>query len=159
MHFTFSFRPMSRFATQVTAALLVAAISLTAPLAAQAPAAPAPADVIVINGRIYTADGARPIVDAMAVRGGRMMLEYVTISGENVGEEDALALIDRLAGMPVRLNLIDVNDATGSPGSWRLWRQPIRSSASERPRRGAVGALGAAQRTAFPIRRRIAGSW
>jgi 23S rRNA (adenine2503-C2)-methyltransferase len=43
----------------------------------------------------------------------RITLEYVTISGVNVGEEDARALIDRLAGIPVRLNLIDVNDATG----------------------------------------------
>jgi 23S rRNA (adenine2503-C2)-methyltransferase len=43
----------------------------------------------------------------------RIMLEYVTISGVNVGEEDARALITRLAGMRVRLNLIDVNDTTG----------------------------------------------
>jgi 23S rRNA (adenine2503-C2)-methyltransferase len=43
----------------------------------------------------------------------RIMLEYVTISGVNVGEEDARALIERLRGIPVRLNLIDVNDATG----------------------------------------------
>jgi 23S rRNA (adenine2503-C2)-methyltransferase len=70
----------------------------------------------------------------VAARGGRMMLEYVTISGENVGEEDALALIDRLAGMPVRLNLIDVNDATGrfQPPSedelsrFRTWLAPLR---------------------------------
>jgi 23S rRNA (adenine2503-C2)-methyltransferase len=43
----------------------------------------------------------------------RITLEYVTISGVNVGPEDAAALITRLAGIPVRLNLIDVNDATG----------------------------------------------
>ncbi|MSP16772.1 MAG: radical SAM protein [Myxococcales bacterium] len=43
----------------------------------------------------------------------RIMLEYVAISGENVGAKDAAALIERLAGMRVRLNLIDVNDATG----------------------------------------------
>ncbi len=45
--------------------------------------------------------------------GERITLEYVTISGENVGAEDARALCERLAGMRVRLNLIDVNDATG----------------------------------------------
>jgi 23S rRNA (adenine2503-C2)-methyltransferase len=43
----------------------------------------------------------------------RVTLEYVTISGVNVGPEDAAALIARLAGIPLRLNLIDVNDATG----------------------------------------------
>jgi 23S rRNA (adenine2503-C2)-methyltransferase len=69
-----------------------------------------------------------------ASRGGRMMLEYVTIAGENVGEEDARALIERLAGMRVRLNLIDVNDATGRfhPPSeaelsqFRTWLEPLR---------------------------------
>jgi 23S rRNA (adenine2503-C2)-methyltransferase len=43
----------------------------------------------------------------------RITLEYVTIAGENVGEEDARALCERLAGIPIRLNLIDVNDTTG----------------------------------------------
>ena len=32
-----------------------------------------PADLVVLNGRIYTADGARPVVDAMAIRGGRVV--------------------------------------------------------------------------------------
>jgi predicted amidohydrolase YtcJ len=32
-----------------------------------------PADVVVLHGRIYTADGARPVVDAMAIRGGRVV--------------------------------------------------------------------------------------
>jgi 23S rRNA (adenine2503-C2)-methyltransferase len=43
----------------------------------------------------------------------RIMLEYVLLPGVNMGPEDARALIDRLAGLKVRLNLIDVNDATG----------------------------------------------
>jgi 23S rRNA (adenine2503-C2)-methyltransferase len=43
----------------------------------------------------------------------RIMLEYVLIAGVNTGPEDALALIERLRGIPVRLDLIDVNDATG----------------------------------------------
>jgi 23S rRNA (adenine2503-C2)-methyltransferase len=55
-------------------------------------------------------DAARAHAEAARTR---IMLEYVTMSGVNVGEEDARALIDRLAGIPVRLNLIDVNDATG----------------------------------------------
>jgi 23S rRNA (adenine2503-C2)-methyltransferase len=43
----------------------------------------------------------------------RVTLEYVVIAGVNCGREDAEALIALLAGIPVRLNLIDVNDATG----------------------------------------------
>lgn len=50
---------------RLLAALVIAASSL----AAQQP----PADVVVTNGRIYTADGARPVVDAMAIRGGRIV--------------------------------------------------------------------------------------
>lgn len=43
----------------------------------------------------------------------RITLEYVLMPDVNMGPEDADALIRRLAGIPVRLNLIDVNDATG----------------------------------------------
>lgn len=35
--------------------------------------APLPADLVVVNARIYTADGTRPIVEAMAIRGGRVI--------------------------------------------------------------------------------------
>jgi predicted amidohydrolase YtcJ len=56
---------------------LAAASALTSPVAAQAAgdASPGrtPADLVVLNGRIYTADGARPVVQAMAVRGGRVV--------------------------------------------------------------------------------------
>jgi 23S rRNA (adenine2503-C2)-methyltransferase len=67
------------------------------------------------------------LVDAVrehAARRGRVTLEYVMISGENVGEEDAAALGRLLAGIPVRLNPIDVNDATGRfrPPSAEEWR-------------------------------------
>jgi len=57
-------------------ALLSALAPLVPSLGAQAlPGAPARemADLVVLNGRIYTADGARPMVDAMAVRGGRVV--------------------------------------------------------------------------------------
>ncbi|MBX3174441.1 MAG: amidohydrolase family protein [Gemmatimonadaceae bacterium] len=43
-------------------------------LLAQAPsAANAPADLVITNARIYTADQSRPVVDAIAVRGGRVV--------------------------------------------------------------------------------------
>ncbi len=51
----------------------LAALALSAiPVLAQSPAPP-PADLVVTNGRIYTVDGARPVVDAMAIRGGRVV--------------------------------------------------------------------------------------
>src|SRR4051812_27446985 len=61
-----------------------------------------------------------PIAEVMAAarrhalaRRTRVMLAYVCISGENVGEEDARALGDLIADTPVRLDLIDVTDPTG----------------------------------------------
>ena len=67
--------PRSR-ATAALAALVALLASVAGPLAAQqsGPPMPAPpADLVVLNGRIYTADGARPVVDAMAIRGGRVV--------------------------------------------------------------------------------------
>ena len=43
----------------------------------------------------------------------RVMLEYVAISGVNCSAEDAAALIELLRGIPIRFNIIEVNDATG----------------------------------------------
>jgi len=42
-------------------------------MAQQPAAATAPADLIVTNARIYTADPDRPLVRALAVRGGRVL--------------------------------------------------------------------------------------
>ena len=73
------------------------------------------------------------LIDAVrehAARRGRVTLEYVMISGVNTGEEDAAALGALLAGVPVRLNPIDVNDATGrfappAPDEWRRFRDAL----------------------------------
>ena len=54
------------------AALLLGSLSASV-LGAQSAAPAAPADLIVHNARIYTADAARPVVDAFAVRGGRIV--------------------------------------------------------------------------------------
>jgi 23S rRNA (adenine2503-C2)-methyltransferase len=45
--------------------------------------------------------------------GDLVTLEYVFIRGVNDGADDAAALVELLRGIRVRLNLIDVNDATG----------------------------------------------
>ncbi len=49
---------------------------------------------------------------AVATR-DRVTLEYVAIGGVNCGADDAAALVELLRGIAVRINLIDVNDATG----------------------------------------------
>lgn len=63
-------------------AALVLASLLAAPLAAQ------PADLVVVNARVYTADDARPLADAFAVRDGRVAFvgssrEARTLAGAN----------------------------------------------------------------------------
>ncbi|HEV3162406.1 MAG TPA: radical SAM protein [Isosphaeraceae bacterium] len=61
-----------------------------------------------------------PVAEVMAAarrhalaRRERIMLAYVCISGENVGEQDARALGELIGDTPVRLDLIDVTDPTG----------------------------------------------
>ena len=68
------------------------------------------------------------LVDAIrehAARRGRITLEYVMMGGVNVGDEDAAALGRVLRGIPVRLNPIDVNDATGrfAPPTAEEWNR------------------------------------
>jgi 23S rRNA (adenine2503-C2)-methyltransferase len=65
-----------------------------------------------------------------AQRRGRVTLEYVMISGVNVGAEDAVALGRLLRGIRVRLNPIDVNDAAGrfrppSQAEWTAFRDRL----------------------------------
>ena len=87
-----------------------------------------------------------PIAEVMAAarrhaldRRDRVMLSYVCIAGENVGEDDARALGELIGDTPVRLDLIDVTDPTGrfqpalARGDVRLPRRP------EPPRRPAGG--------------------
>jgi predicted amidohydrolase YtcJ len=74
-------------------------------LAALAPAligAQAPADLVLVNGKIYTVDNARPVVSALAVRGGR-----VVFAGS-----DAEARV--LANAST--NVIDLHGSTVVPG-------------------------------------------
>jgi 23S rRNA (adenine2503-C2)-methyltransferase len=47
------------------------------------------------------------------LRRTRVMLSYVCIGGVNVSEDDARALGDLIQDMPVRLDLIDVDDSSG----------------------------------------------
>jgi 23S rRNA (adenine2503-C2)-methyltransferase len=82
------------------------AISLGAPTDAQ-------------RARLVPVAARWPIADVMAAarrhalaRRDRVMLAYVCIAGENVGEHDARALGQLIGDTPVRLDLIDVTDPT-----------------------------------------------
>jgi predicted amidohydrolase YtcJ len=72
---------------------LTLTLAAAAPLAAQSQPA-ASADLIVTNGRVYTADDTRPLVEAFAVRGGRIVFtgsarEAATLKGANTQVVDA----------------------------------------------------------------------
>jgi len=65
-----------------------------------------------------------------AARRGRVTVEYVMIAGVNVGPEDAAALGRLLQGIPVRLNPIAVNDASGKhrppdEAEWNAFRDAL----------------------------------
>lgn len=69
----------------------------------------------------------RAVIDAArryaVARRDRVMLAYVCIGGINTNEGDARALGELIGDLPVRLNLIDVNDPTGQfrpPGADEL---------------------------------------
>lgn len=73
------------------------------------------------------------LVDAIrehAARRGRVTVEYVMMAGVNVGPEDAAALGALLRDVPVRLNPIAVNDATGryrppDEAEWKAFRDAL----------------------------------
>ncbi len=73
---------------------LVAVLSVVAPVLASAQRGAAPADLIVTNARVYTADEARPLAEAFAVRDGRIVFvgsrqEAAVLTGANTRLVDA----------------------------------------------------------------------
>jgi len=55
----------------------------------------------------------RAIADYARARRERAMVAYVCIRGLNMGREDAEALRDAFAGVPIKVDLIEVTDPTG----------------------------------------------
>lgn len=67
-----------------------------------------------------------------AVSGQRVTLAWTMISGVNVGETDARQLAELTRGLPVKLDLIDVNDPTGrfhppGPSELAAFRDALRA--------------------------------
>src|SRR5260370_22023000 len=54
-------------------ASLLAALAATLCLVALGIGQPPSADVVLVNGRVFTSDGSRPFVEALAIRGDRIV--------------------------------------------------------------------------------------
>jgi 23S rRNA (adenine2503-C2)-methyltransferase len=70
--------------------------------------------------RLFPVEEVHPLPELMdaireyhAATGQRVTLAWTALGGVNTGEEDARQLAALTAGLPVRIDLIDVNDATG----------------------------------------------
>lgn len=100
MPLTFFIQDMSPF-RGLWRAFVMAALT-AASLAAQQ----APADLVVHNARIYTADGARSVVDAMAVRAGR-----VVFTGDVAGARALIGSSTRVLDLGGRTVIPGMTDA------------------------------------------------
>src|SRR5512138_3556204 len=70
------------------------------------------------------------VIREHGARRGRVTIEYVMMAGVNVGDEDAAALGALFRDVPIRLNPIAVNDATGkhrppSEAEWTAFRDAL----------------------------------
>jgi 23S rRNA (adenine2503-C2)-methyltransferase len=73
------------------------------------------------RGTLFPVEEVHPLPELMAAvreyqqaTGVRMTLAWTLLGGINTSREDARRLAELTAGMPVRIDLIDVNDATGT---------------------------------------------
>jgi 23S rRNA (adenine2503-C2)-methyltransferase len=65
------------------------------------------------QARKYPLEQIRETLEASS-RGGKVMIEYLMLAGVNDREEDLLALIDYLTGIPAHINVIPFNAFSGS---------------------------------------------
>ena len=112
-------------------------------LAPLALAAQSPADLVLTNGRIYTVDNARPIVSALAVRGGRVIFvgsdaearvlaapstRVIDLHGATVvpGIVDAHAHLLGLGNMLARVNLAGSKSYQEGIGRVTAWAKSVK---------------------------------
>lgn len=67
--------------------------------------------LLPVAGRFSIEEVAEAIREYAAVARGRVTVAWVLMSGVNTGDDEVEALAKLLEGVPLRLNLIDVNDA------------------------------------------------
>lgn len=83
------------------------------------------AQVMPVENRWPLSELIAAVREHATARRTRAMLAYVVIEGFNTGYEDAVALKELVGDLPVKIDLIDVNDATGRyrpPGREELER-------------------------------------
>jgi 23S rRNA (adenine2503-C2)-methyltransferase len=66
-----------------------------------------------VERRNPTPDLIQALREYHAVSGQRVTLAWTMMSGVNVGEGDAQRLAELTSGLPIKLDLIDVNDPSG----------------------------------------------
>jgi len=89
------------------------------------------AALLPVERRHATVDLLAALRDYHAATGLRVTLAWTMLAGVNTREEDARQLADLLQGLPVKLDLIDVNDPTGqfqppSPAELAAFRDALR---------------------------------
>lgn len=105
------------------------------------------ASLLPVAGKFSLEEVAAALREYAARVRGRVTVAWVLMAGVNDGEEEAAALQSLLGDLPLRINLIDVNDArTPEEGGFRR--------ASDAERRAFLGFL---QRLEVPIVRRYSG--
>jgi 23S rRNA (adenine2503-C2)-methyltransferase len=72
--------------------------------------------LLPVAGRFAMSDLVRVLRSHQASLGKRITLAWVLMNGVNHGEDELEALTRELGDLPIRINLIDVNDATGQYG-------------------------------------------
>ena len=70
-------------------------------------------ELLPVEQRHPTPDLIQALREYHAVSGQLVTLAWTVISGVNVGEDHAQRLADLTRGLPIKLDLIDVNDPTG----------------------------------------------
>ena len=116
-----------RFARSCIA--LCATLVLSSTAGAQR-AAPPPADLIVINARIYTVDDSHPFVSAMAVRNGRV--QFVGSNRETMLLRGPSTRVIDAAGQTVIPGLVDTHLHVNEPGrtDWEGFATATRAAAA-----------------------------
>jgi 23S rRNA (adenine2503-C2)-methyltransferase len=88
-------------------------------------------ELMPIENTHSTAELMEALRERQQVTGERITLAWTMISGVNTGEEDAKQLAELTRGLPVKLDLIDVNDPAGkycppSPEELHAFRDALR---------------------------------
>ena len=88
-------------------------------------------EILPVEGVHSTTELMNVLRERHAATGERIMLAWTMISGVNAGEEDAQQLAALTCGLPVKLDLIDVNDPAGkfvppSPEELNIFRDALR---------------------------------